>query len=231
MATNIINSRWSLQGKTALVTGGTRGIGKAIVEELAKLGATVYICSRSQKDIQNVLREWKEEGFSVHGSECDVSSLDACKALVHNVSLTFGGRLDILVNNAGTYINKRTVDLSEEETSFLMSTDFHSAFNLTKLCHPFLKASGRASVVFISSIAGSIIVSVAGSAYSAAKAAMDQTARYLACEWAKDGIRVNSVAPGFIHTELNTEFVTKPNVAKYLKDVIPTGRMGKHVIM
>ncbi|CAN0854394.1 Tropinone reductase homolog At5g06060 [Linum grandiflorum] len=195
------DSRWSLQGRTALVTGGTKGIGYAIVEELAGLGAAVHTCSRDGAHLQDCLHEWKSKGFQVTGSVCDVSSRAERENLVKEASSLFNGKLNILVNNVGTNVTKPTVDYTAEDYSALMATNFDSGFNFCQLTHPLLKASGDGSIVFISSVGGVVSLST-GTIYGATKGAMNQLTRNLACEWAKDNIRTNSVSPWYIRTPL-----------------------------
>lgn len=96
----IKNPRWCLAGKTALVTGGTRGIGYAVVEELAELGAVVHTCSRNEVELNQVLQEWSDKGFSVTGSVCDVTSRPQREQLVETVSSLFNGKLNILVSSS-----------------------------------------------------------------------------------------------------------------------------------
>ncbi|KAK4348867.1 hypothetical protein RND71_031622 [Anisodus tanguticus] len=165
------SSRWSLSGFTALVTGGTRGIGHAVVDELAELGATVYTCSRNEAELNERLQEWAAKG------------------------------LQVKINNVGTNIRKPTTDYTAEEYARLFATNIESAYHLCQLAHPLLKASGNGSVVFISSVGGLVHLS-SGSIYGATKGAMNQLTRNLACEWAKDKIRVNGVAPWYIRTSL-----------------------------
>ncbi|CAN6568845.1 unnamed protein product [Malus baccata var. baccata] len=191
---NYPNARWSLHGGAALVTGGTRGIGYALVEELAGFGAAVHTCSRNEAELSKCLEQWKAKGFSVTGSICDVSSKTEREKLIEQVASTFNGKLNILVNNVGTNIRKPTTEYTSEEYSSLMTTNLESTYHLSQLAHPLLKASGRGSIVFVSSVAG--LASIAsGSIYGASKAAINQLTKNLACEWAKDNIRSNAVCP------------------------------------
>lgn len=186
---------------TALVTGGTRGIGYAVVEELAELGAVVHTCSRNETELNQRLQEWSLKGFTVTGSVCDATSRTQREELMEKVSSVFNGKLNILVNNVGTNIKKPTVEYTAEEYSMLMATNLESSYHMCQLSHPLLKASGVGNIVFISSVAG-LVHLLSGSIYGATKGAMNQLARNLACEWAKDNIRVNSVAPWYTKTSL-----------------------------
>ncbi|CAA3025396.1 Hypothetical predicted protein [Olea europaea subsp. europaea] len=147
-------SRWSLHDMTALVTGGTRGIGLSIVEELTGLGAIVHTCARNEDELRKCLRDWKDEGLRVTGSVCDVSSLADRGKLIEDVSSVFSGKLNILINNVGTNIRKPMVDFTAEEVSILMSTNFESSFHMCQLSYPLLRASGAGSIVFTSSVSG-----------------------------------------------------------------------------
>ncbi|CAI9302746.1 unnamed protein product [Lactuca saligna] len=210
------NSRWSLAGMTALVTGGTRGIGYAVVEELAGLGAAVHTCSRNEAELNQRLQEWSVNGFSVTGSVCDAASRPQREQLLEKVSSVFNGKLNILINNVGTNIRKPTTDYTSEEYSKLMSTNLESSYHICQLAHPLLKASGIGSIVFISSVAGSTHV-FSGSIYGATKGAINQLAKNLACEWAKDNIRSNSVAPWYTKTPLAQQVLANE---EYLERVV-----------
>ncbi|XP_062172169.1 tropinone reductase homolog At2g29260, chloroplastic-like isoform X4 [Alnus glutinosa] len=192
---------WLLQGMTALVTGGTKGIGHAVVEELAALGARVHTCSRNESQLTACLRDWEMKGFQVTGSVCDVMYPGQRAELMDKVSSMFNRKLNILINNVGTNDWKPTVDYTAEEFFTFMTTNFESMYHLCQLAHPLLKASGVASIIFISSVAGVVSLNL-GSIYGASKGAINQLAKSLACEWAKDNIRSNSVAPWFIRTPL-----------------------------
>ncbi|KAJ9698501.1 hypothetical protein PVL29_007534 [Vitis rotundifolia] len=179
------DGRWSLKGMTALVTGGTRGIGHAIVEELAGLGARIHPCSRTETELNECLRDWEGRGFEVTGSK-----------LMETISSKFNGRLNILINNAGTGKPGRTVEFTAEEFSTVMAVNSESVYHLCQLAHPLMKASGAGSIVLMSSVAGVVSLKYL-SAYGATKGALNQLAKNLACE-AQDNIRTNSVVPLFL---------------------------------
>ncbi|KAK9072365.1 hypothetical protein SSX86_008799 [Deinandra increscens subsp. villosa] len=219
-------SRWSLAGMTALVTGGTRGIGYAVVEELAELGAIVHTCSRNEAELNQRLQEWRAKGFTVTGSVCDASSRPQLQQLIETVSSIFNGKLNILINNVGTNIQKLTMEYTAEEYSMIMSTNLESCYHTSQLAHPLLKASGHGSIVFISSVAGLVHI-YAGSIYGATKGAMNQFAKNLACEWAKDDIRVNSVAPWYIKTSLVEHVLSDKEFLNKVVSRTPLKRPGE----
>ncbi|CAN1231442.1 Tropinone reductase homolog At5g06060 [Linum grandiflorum] len=231
--------RWSLSGKSALVTGGTKGIGFAIVEELARLGASVHTCARNQTELEECLTGWKSKGFRVTGSSCDVTYRKDREDLVRTVSDEFDGKLDILVNNVGRNILKPAVEFTAEDFAFLMSTNLESGYHLCQLAHPLLKASGFGSVVFISSVAALVHMGAAGSVYSAAKGQifpllssfLCRNSRViimqrLGCEWAKDNIRTNTVAPGAIVTPLSEPMMQDRKIVEAFKSRTPLARFG-----
>ncbi|CAN1282622.1 Tropinone reductase homolog At5g06060 [Linum perenne] len=221
-----LSNRWTLHGKTALVTGGTKGLGYAIVEELAGFGATVHTCSRDGACLQECLHEWKTKGFQVTGSVCDVSSRAERESLVKEVSSLFNGKLNILVNNVGTNVRKPTVDYTAEDYSSLMGTNFDSSYNFCQLTHPLLKASGDGSIVFISSVGGVVSLST-GSIYGATKGAINQLAKSLACEWAKDNIRTNSVSPWYTRTPLVEQDLENEQFVEAIVSRTPLGRIAE----
>ncbi|KEH22977.1 putative tropinone reductase I [Medicago truncatula] len=224
------DQRWSLQGKTALVTGGTRGIGHAIVEELVEFGARVHICARNQDDINKCLEEWKGKGFCVTGSACDLLSCDQRQNLMENVASIFQGKLNILVNNAATCTHKKILEYTAEDIVTTMGTNFESGYHLCQLAYPLLKESGYGSIVFISSVGG-LKAFDACSIYAASKGAINQLTKNIALEWAKDNIRANVVAPGPVNTDLLESILKSKPFEKITMDDIassaPVGRVGE----
>ncbi|CAL9234801.1 unnamed protein product [Arabidopsis halleri] len=220
------NNKWSLQGMTALVTGGARGIGYAIVEELAGFGARIHVCDISETLLNQSLSEWEKKGYQVSGSVCDVTSRAEREILMQTVSLLFDGKLNILVNNVGGIRNKPTIENVAEDFLFHISTNLESAYHLSQLSHPLLKASGFGSIIFISSIAG-VVRMACSSVFSLAKGALHQLARNLACEWAKDSIRANVVAPNAITTPLSQPFLDDIGFKEALLSRTPLGRVGE----
>ncbi|KAH1220311.1 Tropinone reductase [Glycine max] len=221
------SSRWSLQGMTALVTGGSKGIGYAIVEELAQLGATVHTCARNEAELNKSLNEWNTKGYRVTGSVRDVASRAERQDLIARVSNEFNGKLNILVNNVGTNIQKETLDFTEEDFTFLVNTNLESCFHLSQLAHPLLKASEAANIILISSIAGVVASNIVSVVYGATKGAMNQMTKHLACEWAKDNIRTNCVAPGPIRTPLGDKHFKEEKLNNSLIARTPLGRIGE----
>uniref|UniRef100_A0A453CFK2 Ketoreductase domain-containing protein n=1 Tax=Aegilops tauschii subsp. strangulata TaxID=200361 RepID=A0A453CFK2_AEGTS len=228
-----MEGRWSLAGSTALVTGGSKGIGHAIVEELAMLGARVHTCSRNAAELEECRRRWEDKNLRVTVSVCDVSVRAEREKLMDTLRQTLGGKLDILVNNAGQSMVKAATECTGEDYALVMATNIESCFHLAQLAHPLLLRSaggGASSVVHISSIAG--FVGFPGLAvYSMTKGAMNQLTRSLAAEWAGDGIRVNCVAPGGINTDIAKDMVSDPfmdpEIVKSQATQLPMQRLGE----
>jgi tropinone reductase I len=144
--------RFGLEGKKALVTGGTKGIGKAVVEELASLGASVFTCSRNEGELEEALRAWRARGLEVNGIAADVSTPEGRKELIEdyqrwNVVELYGGgaasTLDILVNNVGTNVKKPSKDYSKEDYDRVFGTNLESVIALTALAHPMLRRGSK----------------------------------------------------------------------------------------
>jgi len=233
-------SFWGLSSKTALVTGGTKGIGAAIVTQLSSMGCRVLTCSRNGDELADRLFEWNDQhGLNVEGIVADVSTPEGREILRKEVEARFGS-LDILVNNVGTNIRKKTVDFTEEDYAFIMKTNLESMFELTKLCYPYLKRPDQkpwdksfshdnphatSSVVNIGSVAG-VTCMKSGTIYAMTKAAMNQLTGNLACEWGPDSIRVNCVTPWYINTPLAKQVLKDEAYKASVLERTPMGRVG-----
>jgi tropinone reductase I len=215
-------NKWQLKGKTALISGGTKGIGLAIAEEILNLGGSVYIVARDDSLIQERIEKWEQKGFDADGSVCDITSLIDMEELVRKVENKWKS-LDILINNAGTNIRKKIHEYSPEEYDSILSTNMNSSFHLCRLFYEQLKKSGNASVVNILSVAGLTHLRT-GAPYGMTKAALNQMTRNLACDWAEDKIRVNALAPWYTRTPL-AEQVLKDK--EYLDSVLSRTPMGR----
>lgn len=212
------NEKWSLDGRSALVTGGTKGIGKGIAEELLSHGARVICTSRTKPEEQ-------PDNSGIVYFQSDASEKKDRIKLVEFVEKRFGS-LDLLINNVGTNIRKKTAEYSDEELDHLLRTNMISAFSLSRDLYPLLQASGSASIVNISSVAGMTHVRT-GSIYGMTKAAMNQMTRNLAGEWAADGIRVNAVAPWYINTPLAQQVLKDDDYRNDVLSRTPMGRVGE----
>lgn len=219
-----MKNRWSLKNKKALITGATRGIGKAIAEEFSGLEAEVFIISRNQKETDDLVRLLADKGCKIYGMKCDVTNKKDIENLYEKIYNQWG-KLDVLVNNAGTNTRKKTLENTEDDFDKLMDLNLKSVFELSRMFHPLLIKSGDASIVNISSVAGMISVGT-GSPYAISKAALIHFTKYLAVEWAKDSIRVNAVAPWYIRTPLAETVLKNPEYLKNILTRTPMKRIG-----
>ncbi|MEH0156371.1 glucose 1-dehydrogenase [Limibacter armeniacum] len=203
---------WRLENKKAIVTGGTKGIGKAIADELLSLGAEVLLIARNQNDLENTKEQYAKEGYQIEILSADVS-LPEDRQNIKEKTTQLWGSLDILVNNAGINIRKQTNEYSIEDYRQLMAVNLESAWDLSRLFFDYLKASEGGNIVNIASVAGQRALLTSTAAYAMAKAGMEQMTKFLAAEWGKDGIRINSVLPWYTRTPL-AEQVLKDDAKK-----------------
>lgn len=216
---------WSLSGQRALVTGGTKGIGEAIVQQFLELGASVFIIARDNALLQDQIANYRQQGHQVEGLATDVSQPGGAAQVVAAVREKWN-RLDILVNNAGTNIRKPTAEYTASDYEHILNTNLRSAYELSQISYPLLKASGNGKIVFVSSVSGLAHTS-SGSLYGMTKAALLQLTRNLAVEWAPDGIRVNAVAPWYINTPLAQPVLTNPEKLAGILKRTPMNRIGE----
>lgn len=215
---------WTLAGKRALITGGSKGIGLATVDEFLALGAEVLIAARGREALESVVEERRKAGFAIASVQADVSSEAGRQAVIEAVRSRWEG-LDVLVNNAGTNIRRPTVEYTAEEVAHLFAVNFTSAYELTRALYPLLRRGKGAAVINVASVAGMLDVG-SGSPYGATKAAMLQMTRNLAGEWAKDGIRVNAVSPWYTETPLASPVLRDPERLERILKRTPLARIA-----
>jgi Tropinone reductase 1 len=216
---------WNLSNKFALVTGGTKGIGKATVLEFLDLGAEVLFTSRTQKDIDALLKELKAYGKKAHGLVADVA-IAQDRQKVYAYIEKHWNKLDILVNNAGINIRKKAKDYSDEEFRKVMEINLNAPFEFSRKLHFLLKKDKHSTIVNVASSAAMQDVGT-GTPYAMSKAGLLQQTRSLAVEWAGDGIRVNAVSPWFTVTPLTKGLLEEEHRMNPIIQRTPLKRVAK----
>ena len=210
-----------LDGRRALVTGAGRGLGKAIADGLVGLGATVYGTSRDADVARRI-----GERYGTPPQVLEMSDEQMMDGYVVQLQETSGG-IDMLVNNAGVNIAKPAIELTGREWDTVFDTNLKGAFLLsTAFARTWLERRTPGSIVNVASQAGMVAIEERA-AYGASKAGLIHLTRILALEWAREGIRVNAVAPTFVRTELTAETLSRPDWAAELLSRIPIGRFGE----
>ena len=212
-----------LEGKVAIVTGGSRGMGRAIAAALAREGAAVVVCSRNLEANRETAEQIKSEGGSAHPFQVDVTDPDSVSALVKSVVEKFG-RVDILVNNAGVTADNLLLRLKEADWDRVIDTNLKGTFNCIKaVARTMIKQRGG-KIINMASVVG--MVGNAGQAnYCASKAGIIGLTKSVARELASRAINVNCVAPGLIKTAMTDALTDKAK--EDVTKLIPLGRMGE----
>jgi dehydrogenase/reductase SDR family member 4 len=217
---------FDLGGKTALVTGSSRGIGRAIAEALAECGARVVISSRKQEACEAVAAAIRQTGGQAAAVSCHVGDKAQLQSLVEKTRAAFGS-IDILVNNVGVNpVLGPLATLADEAFDRVITSNVKSALWLSNFVLPEMAARKDGAVIFLSSIAA-LRGSAGIGAYGAAKAALMQLARNLACEWGPHNIRINSIAPGLIKTDFARALWDDEELARRRIAETPLGRLGE----
>jgi dehydrogenase/reductase SDR family protein 4 len=216
----------SLRGKVALVTGGGRGIGKAITKRLAEAGANVVIASRKLENLQSTAQEFAALPGTVTPIECHVGRLDQLESLVRETETRLGP-VDILVNNSATNIGQGpALNVTDEMLDKMIEINVKSALRLVRLTVPKMIARKKGSVINIVSIAG-LRPQPAGLLYSFTKAGLIMMTRNWAQEFSPYGVRVNAIAPGLIQTDFSAYFWQNPEYRAQLESTQPIRRIGQ----
>ena len=221
-----ILDRFRLDDKVALITGGSRGLGKAMARALAEAGATVAICSRSADQVRDVAQELAEAtGQTCRGYPCDVTDPAQVEGLVAQVLDTFG-HIDILVNNAGINIRGPIEELSLEEFQQVQDINVKGVWLMCRAVARHMKARRYGRVINIGSVL-SIISLPDRTPYASSKGAVLQMTRTLALEWAPHNITVNAMLPGPFATEMNLPLLNDPERYQAFVNMIPMHRWGE----
>lgn len=209
---------------TAIITGGAKGIGKAIAEELAKFGINLVInYNTSEEQAKETKQKLIAQGYKVEIYKADVSKREEARELVKYAKDKFGD-IDILINNAGIDQWKLFTDITDEEWNHMISNNLNSVFYMTQETLKYMIPKQQGCIINISSIWG-ITGASCEVAYSVTKAGIDGLTKALAKELGPSGIRVNSIAPGAIMTDMNKN-LTKQEI-KEVNEQIPLGKFGK----
>ncbi len=217
---------FSLQGKVAIVTGGSRGIGRAVAERLARAGARVVVSSRKLENAEEAAQAIQAAGGEALAIAAHVGYTDQVEALVARTLETYG-RIDILVNNAATNPHFGPILTADEgQWDKILDTNVKSAFRVTQAVVPHMQAQGGGKIINMASVAGLRPSPLMG-VYSVSKAALIMLTQVLAVELAPHNIQVNAIAPGVIKTRFSQVLWQTPQIAEPILQRTPLGRFGE----
>lgn len=217
---------FSLEGKTAIVTGGTRGIGRTVADYLASAGANVAIVGTNEQTAKKeALKITDDYGVKTVGIGCDVTEEPAVEAMTEKVRCSIG-TADILFNNAGININGGALELDYEDWKKVLDVNVNGVFLTARaFARRLVEEKIAGSVINTASISASIVnLPQSQTAYNTSKAAVVHMTRTLAVEWVKYGIRVNAVSPGYVWTEMNK--IVPENIRSFWMNATPFGRFA-----
>lgn len=221
-----LSTLFSLEGKVALITGASKGIGFSIAEVFAAAGAKVVLCSRKQAAVDEMANQLKSKGYEAIGIACNVGNMEELPQLVKKTIDNYG-QLDILVNNAASSpVFGPVHETSSEAFDKIMNVNLKAPFELSKLCWPHLRKSSNASVINISSIGG-ISPEHGLGIYSVSKAALISMTKVLAKEWGEAKIRVNVICPGLIETKFSEPLWNNEKIMSMVMKKLAIKRVGE----
>lgn len=215
---------FDLTGKIALVTGSSQGIGYALAEGLASHGARIVLNGRSPDKLAAAAAALKAEGHDAHAAPFDVTDPDAVQAAIAKIEADIGP-IDILINNAGMQHRAPLEDFPHDQWDALMKTNVTSVFYVAQAVARFMLGRGHGKIVNIAS-ATSELARFSVAPYTAAKGAVRNLTRGMATDWAKKGLQVNAIAPGYFRTPLNKALIEDEKFTAWLEARTPAGRWG-----
>lgn len=216
---------FNVTGQIVLVSGGSRGIGRAIAEGFAQRGARVIISSRNPATLEEGVAALKGRGLEVESMVCDVAQTAAIDALVRRVMQDYG-RIDTLINSAGVNRRKPAVMVTEDDYDYLLDTNLKGAFFLSQAVGRVMIQQGRGNQINIASLSTDRPLKHVGP-YAMSKAALAQMTRSMAMEWGPHGVRVNAIAPGFIITDLTRKLWADETMQAWAMANTPQRRLGQ----
>jgi gluconate 5-dehydrogenase len=219
------NPLFDLTGKTALVTGSTRGLGRAMAEGLARAGAAIVVNGTNAARVAEAVAELRKSGFTADGVAFDVTDEDAIVAAFEAFDKA-GTKIDILVNNAGIQFRKPMVELATADWRRVVETNLTSAFVIGREAAKRMIARGAGKIVNIGSLTSELARATIAP-YTVAKGGIKMLTRAMAAEWAVHGIQANAIGPGYMLTEMNKALIENPEFDAWVKGRTPAKRWGK----
>ena len=221
----MVEAKFDLSGKVAIVTGGGRGIGRAIALGLAGSGASVAVCSRTEKEVKGVGEEIRQLGGKALAVVTDLTINEQLEQLVKATVEEFG-RIDILVNNAARSFLRSLLDLREDGWDKVFNTNVKAVWLLSRAVARKMMERKSGKIINITTV-GAEKAEPGMAPYSCSKAALKMLTRCMAREWAQYGIQVNAVGPGLTRTDFSKPIWSNPEVAKHVAAAIPMGRLAE----
>ena len=222
---NASQDLFKLNGRRALITGSVRGIGLALARGLGNAGASIVINGRHAGAVDDACQTLCHEGYDAHPSVFDVTEHEQVAAAI-NVVETQLGPIDILVNNAGIQHRAPLEDFAQSDWQRLMRTNLDGVFNVSQAVAKHMIARGRGKIINIGSVQSELArPSIAP--YAASKGAVRMLTRGMCGDWARYGLQINGLAPGYFQTELNRHLVDDPEFSEWLCKRTPAGRWGR----